>query len=52
MWEFFVLFLQLFCKFKIIPRGEKKGLQKNSYKEMGRCLPRQNPGDQEKTVLR
>lgn len=24
MWEFFVLFLQLFCKFKIIPRGEKK----------------------------
>ena len=24
MWEFFVLFLQLFCKFKIILRGKKK----------------------------
>lgn len=48
--EFFVLFLQLFCKFKIITRG-KKSLQKNSYKEMESHLPRQNPGAQEEDSL-
>lgn len=39
MREFFVLFLQLFCKFEIVLRKEKKGCTENDYKGMETSCP-------------